>query len=82
MASDSFVQVQPISEKLLFKPNKIEFVGSNDCKDQAAETINARIGKVIEGQVTPAIEGVVIIIEAPGEINERQIISKDNDSFY
>ncbi|XP_026483060.1 LOW QUALITY PROTEIN: nodal modulator 1-like, partial [Ctenocephalides felis] len=66
VASDSFVQVQPISEKLLFEPNKIEFVGSNDCKDQAAETINARIGKVIEGQVTPAIEGVVITIEAPG----------------
>lgn len=52
----------PISSKLLFRPESIEFRTTNDCSNDAIQFHGER-GVVIEGRINPPLSFVKVILK-------------------
>ncbi|XP_011299165.1 nodal modulator 1 [Fopius arisanus] len=58
---DSIYVITPQSDIILFSPPSLKITGTNDCNNDAA-TFTGQIGRIIEGKISPALEGVTIKI--------------------
>ncbi|XP_063993834.1 BOS complex subunit NOMO3 [Diachasmimorpha longicaudata] len=58
---DTIYVITPQSDIILFSPPSLKITGTNDCNNEAA-IFNGQVGRIIEGKVSPPLEGVTIRI--------------------
>lgn len=72
---------QPVSKNHLYSPDSLHVFVDNDCHLEVA-VFNAQPGHFVQGQVTPAVEGVLIQITNPGPGLKLTEVLTDKNGAY
>lgn len=64
LKADEKLSLKPLNDVVLFSPSTAEIIGANDCVDNTF-TFTAAKGLIINGKVTPPIDGVRVTLNFP-----------------
>ncbi|KZC07453.1 Nodal modulator 3 [Dufourea novaeangliae] len=79
--TDNIYVITPLSDILLFSPPSLKVLAVNDCQNDVASFVGD-LGKIIAGQISPALEGVSVQIFGSDRTSPVHTLVTQKDGTY